>query len=82
MIQVFERFPRVVIDRQAGVGTEGMLMGLIYDEKKAHLTAILVLEDGSITACDPMFWKLAVVYDVEQDKWIDANEPDRVVEDA
>lgn len=84
MISLFDlSFPRVVIPRELGVGSEGLLMGL-YTDDSGHLSGVVITEDGSVTLVGMGSVTMAYRYDVEEDRWEDTSvpKPDQMVEEA
>ena len=78
VIALFDTPPRVAIERNLGVGVEGLLMGIVFDS--GTFSGLVCLEDGTMSNVGLGSLTLAFRYDVEKDVWIDTNVPEPSLE--
>lgn len=79
MISLFDRsFPRVSLRRSLNLGSEGLLMGFVYEGdrmKGFHLSALVVTQNGDVNVVDASMMTMSYRYDVETDRWMDISIP-------
>jgi hypothetical protein len=79
MIALFDEPVRVsLLTGWVGAGRVGLLMGMV--KEGASISGLVVLEDGSVSLVDSLYFNVDWRYDATKDRWMsrDALETDQV----